>query len=245
MPEDNNGTQSNAQGRFPVSEFRFEDIKLQAGERVQLELLRTHARYYTTAIGYVPSLSVLVRTPVANGLAIPVEEEAPVVLRAFSGVIVFAFAAEVMRVRQAPFPYLHLSFPARVRGAVIRRSERVKCAIPMSLHNLSQGASAHALEGTAVNIGIGGALIETGSPLGQPDDVIRLQMSFSIAPVDHPVTLTLYAALQAIREVEGVDQRNRRVFRCGIEFRDLHPSETIVLQNLVYQSLAENHQSIV
>ena len=232
--------------RFPLTDFSFDDMRLQIGERVQIELLpaHDHQRHFTILIGYLKGESLLVKTPIAGGLPLPVPDGAMVEVRAFSGSTVFTFQCEVVRVCVSPFAYLHLSFPALIRGAVIRKGERVRVTIPARVAAAKQGPQADWRPAIIVNIGTGGALIESRHELGVPNEVIRATFSFHIEPDNYEASVSVQAVIQKVTQAAEPGAAGRGVIYYGVQFRDMQPGQTIVLQNLVDQRLIDNHHNI-
>ncbi len=91
----------------------FEQLKLRVGDRLQIEVPTPHhdLRYFTSLVGYVNNLSILLRNPVVNGLSLPMREGELLLVRGFSGLKTFSFETTIQRVCLAPFPYLHVSYP--------------------------------------------------------------------------------------------------------------------------------------
>lgn len=232
--------------RFPLTDFSFDDMRLQVGERVQIELLPAHhhQHHFTTLIGYLKGESLLVKTPIFNGLPLPVPDGAMVEVRAFSGSTVFTFQCEVVRVCVSPFAYLHLSFPTLIRGAVIRKGERVRVDIPAKVAAATEGPQAGWRPARIVNVGTGGALIESRHELGGPNEVIRAAFSFNIEPDNYEASVSVQAVIQKVTRATEPDAAGRGVIYYGVQFRDMQPGQTIVLQNLVDQRLIDNHHNI-
>ena len=225
--------------RFPLTDFSFDDMRLQVGERVQIELLgaHEHEHHFTTLIGYLKGQSLLVKTPIVHGLPLPVPDGATVEVRAFSGSTVFTFQCEVVRVCVSPFAYLHLSFPTLIRGAVIRKSERVRVNIPARVASVREGAQEEWLPAGIVNIGTGGALIESRHELGGPNAAIRVAFSFNIEPDDFEASVSVQAVIQKVTQAGEMDAAGRVLKYYGVQFRGLQPGQAVVLQNLVDQRL--------
>jgi c-di-GMP-binding flagellar brake protein YcgR len=225
--------------RFPLTDFGFDDMRLQVGERVQIELrpAHDHEHHFTTLIGYLKGHSLLVKTPIVNGLPLPVTDGAMVEVRAFSGSTVFTFQCEVLRVCVSPFAYLHLSFPTLIRGAVIRKSERVRVNIPARVASMKKGEHEEWLPASIANIGTGGALIESRHELGDPNEVIRAAFSFNVEPDDYEASMSVQAIIHKVTRAIVPDAAERTVIYYGVQFRDLRPGQSVVLQNLVDQHL--------
>ncbi len=102
------------------SQFTFDDMKLNAESRLQLEPPKQlgSERILVKVIGYLRGVSLLVTAPAAaNGARLQLIEGERVVTRSFSGQNAFAFACTVERVCKLPYEYLHLSFPDVIEGS--------------------------------------------------------------------------------------------------------------------------------
>lgn len=78
------------------------------------------------------------------------------IVRFFSGKNAYAFTTEVLRVYSTPYPHLHLRYPARVKGLVVRKGERVAVKIICSI-DLPAPAGPARFAGTIQNLSTGGA----------------------------------------------------------------------------------------
>ncbi|HRQ48488.1 MAG TPA: flagellar brake protein, partial [Rhodocyclaceae bacterium] len=116
----------------PVAEppqiFTFADMKLGIGDRLQIQLpahLQSE-RAFVRVVGYLENTSLIVTAPSRNGVRLELLENEVLIVRAFSRQSAFAFNCSILRVCKLPFDYLHLSFPRRIQGTVIRKSTRVR-----------------------------------------------------------------------------------------------------------------------
>ena len=118
-----------------ASGFEFRDMRLRIGDRIQVQLPASVSaeRFIVKLIGYVDKVSLLVTAPVENGLRLPLQDNDKIVARVFSSQKAFGFGCSVGRVCKTPFDYLHLSFPERIQGTVVRSSPRVRTNIIASI----------------------------------------------------------------------------------------------------------------
>lgn len=244
--EDDVEQQAFAAANLSVVDYSFDDMHLQAGERVQIELRvgAEQQRLLTTLVGYADGESVLIRTPLANGLPLTLAEGEKVVVRAFSGQTAFAFTSTIQRVCTSPFAYVHLSYPSTVRGAMIRDALRVRANLAAQVTNLRLGVEARPVPAILSDISTAGASLDAYEPLGKEGDVLSLAFTFYIKPHDYDVNLRITAAIQTRREQEEADPSGRNIIRHGVRFQGLHASEIILLQNLVYQLMVDDHHNI-
>lgn len=230
-----------------LSQCGFDDMKLQIGERLELELLdsRDHAPRFTRLVGYLQGQGLIVQTPLMNGMPLALREDERVLVRLFSGVKAFAFTCTVTRICTSPFPYLHLSFPHEVHGAEIRKTLRVKADLAAQLTAADKAKFPLPADAVIIDLSIAGVLLEAPPGLGGKGDKVKLKFSFFVEPDNKPVDLETEAVIQStpVRKQAGKCAAPESV-QYGLSFRGLHWSEAVLLQNLVYQRLIEDHRNI-
>lgn len=226
--------------RFLVTQYQFDDMHLRVGDRFQLESpARPAERHYGTLVGYSPGQSVLVKTPFVDGLPLPYADGQPLTARAFTGKGIFAFDTAVQRVCVSPFHYMHLAFPAAVRGTQIRATERVKITLPTRIQ-LPGGTEEPAM---LTDIGIGGAMLECGRRLHAGN---RLTVLLRFALEEMNLTAGFTAEALVHREAEAPQPDQAVPLRCyGLEFRNLSVGQRVMLQNFVYHHLLAGHQLLI
>jgi hypothetical protein len=227
------------------SVFTFQDMRLRVGDRIQLQppAAVSTERHVVKLIGYLDNVSVLVSAPMANGLRVPLRENDAVVARIFAGQKAFGFSATVERVCKIPYDYLHLSFPDKVQGSVIRKSPRVRTRIIASVANADAGTGSDRLSSIIVNLSADGALVKARQPLG--DKGSRIQLSFRVSLHKVDAYLTVGAAIRSIfgdEEKEG--ENGSAMFNHGIQFQDLAPNDTVILQSLIYHQMIEQPHTL-
>lgn len=226
------------------SRFTFQDMRLRVGDRLQLQPPATVSteRYVVKLIGYVENVSVLVTAPMANGLRVPLRENDAIVARIFAGQKAFGFSSTVERVCKIPFDYLHLSFPEKVQGSVIRKSPRVRTRIIASVANTAASDAAERQSGVIVNLSADGALVKARQPLGDKGDRLMLSFRVSLHKVD--AYLTVSGVVRSAFADEEKDRGDGATFGHGIQFDDLAPNDTVILQSLIYHQMIEHPHTL-
>ena len=226
--------------RFLVSRYQFDDMHLRVGDRFQLENRdQPKQRHYATLVGFAPGQSVLVRTPFVENLPVPYTDGQELTARAFTGMGIFAFETSVQRVCVSPFHYLHLAFPAEVRGTQIRATERVQVTMPTQVSIGDQAPR----PGLVTDVGIGGALLELDQIL-HPGERISVHVTFALEQMQ------LKAAFEAEATVHthtggGRSEEAIQLHHYGLEFQGLTLGQKVMLQNFVYQQLLADHQLLI
>lgn len=219
----------------------FENLKLHPGERIQLEIPSPQhdLRYFTSLIGYVMGLSVLLRTPLVNGLTLPMRDNERVIVRGFSGIDAFSFETTVARVCLSPFPYLHLGFPHAIHVTPIRHEVRVKVHLPVAVSHAGSELPSH---GTITNISITGIQIDTEEEFGGKDEEVTISFRFTIHPNSYEAHIQSTGIIQHV--TLQTTPSGAIGFQYGVKLQNLHSSQAILLQNLIYQQLLENYHNL-
>ena len=210
----------------------FDAIKLQVGARLQIMLKRGSRQliYYTSLIGYVSGEYLLMKIPFEHGLSVPMRAGEHVTLRVFSGMNVFAFVCNVESVFLSPRFYMHLSFPAEIKVTALRKAIRVKVDLPVQI----KGAAEH---GIITDISLDGAQITASGALGALAAKIPLSFRFQIKPTNQEVLIETSATIRSVRELPAAEKGVPPRFSHGVLFDDIDPTNQVMLQNLVYESL--------
>lgn len=216
----------------------FDDLGLQVGSRLQLELpaSRDRARHFTTLVGYCPGETLLVRTPLVKGMPLTAVEGETVIVRPFSGVTAFAFGSAVERSCREPFPCLHLLFPASIRGSSVRGALRVQFA------GEARAAAAGAAQPvTVIKLSAIGALLDAASELGAAGDRVDLSFGFRIDPGGEEITFRCAADIRNAKSAAAEEGARARL---GIEFAGMDRTRRLESQSLVYQVAMQGRDSI-
>ena len=212
--------------------INFDDIKLQVGTRLQIMLKRgvQPLVYYTTLIGYLNGEYLLMRIPLDQGLSVPIQGGERVTLRVFSGMNVFTFDCDVESVFLSPWLYMHLTFPSEIQVTALRKAVRVKMDLPVQIKGAPEG-------GTIVDISVEGAQITAGSVLGLLEAKIPLSFGFQVKPTNQEVLIETSATIRSVRALPATKKDLPPRFSHGVLFDDIDPTDQVMLQNLVYESL--------
>lgn len=226
----------------PPKIFTFADMKLGVGDRLQIQL-PTHLRSeraFVKVVGYLENVSLIVTAPSRNGSRLTLLENEILVVRAFTRQSAFAFNCSILRVCKLPFDYLHLSFPRRIQGTVIRKSTRVRAGFDAELAAAAPSGTS-ATRATIVNISSTGALVSAPEPLGAAGDTLTLRFRVHLHDVDSG--LEVAAKILNVAQEDGTEPEC--VYRHGIEFQNLKPNDRMIVTSFVYQQIIENPRSVV
>ncbi len=141
--------------------FAFEAMNLKVGDRLQVQppVAVSTERSPVKLIGYLQDHSMLITAPTTGGsVPMQVMPGDQLIMRVFSGQNAFGFACDVQRVCKVPYSYLHISFPKKIQGTLIRKAARVRTKIIVKVRAEEGDTTEH----TAVisNLSANGALLD-------------------------------------------------------------------------------------
>lgn len=224
--------------------FTFHDMRLRVGDRLQLQPPATvsQERFIVKLIGYLDNASLLVTTPLENGFRVPLRENDKIVARVFTSQKAFGFTSVVERVCKIPYDYLHLSFPDSIQGSVVRKSPRVRTKIITSISREEESDEANRQSGMIVNLSADGALVRARQPLADKGETMRMAFRVNLHNVDAFLTVNAIVRsrfLDEASEANAVQMHNH-----GVQFQELRPNDSVILQSMIYQQMIEQPQSI-
>ncbi len=232
-------------GAKPDPRFTFDDMKLKAEDRLQLEPPPQLARerFSVRVIGFLRDASLLVTVPItANGLRLQLVENEKVVMRSFSGQNAFGFACTIQRIIKIPYEYMHLSFPTHIQGIMIRKAPRIKTRIIATIQNGVAGA-AGPISALISDISANGVSLEAKQALGDKGVILNVAFKVQLHNVD--AFLSVKGVIRAVLSADPADAAKSGMIRHGIEFQDLQPNDCVVLQSMIYQQMIENPHKVI
>jgi c-di-GMP-binding flagellar brake protein YcgR len=229
---------------IPETGFSFQDMRLRVGDRIQLQPPATvsQERYIVRLIGYLENATLLVTMPLENGLRVPLRENDKIVARVFTSQKAFGFTSTVERVCKIPYDYLHLSFPYAIQGSVIRKSPRVRTKIITSIARPEETDESKRQSGLIVNLSADGALVRARQPVAEKGQLLRLAFRVNLHSVD--AFLTVNAVVRSLFRDENGEGGGAPMHNHGLQFQDLKPNDSVILQSMIYQQMIEQPQTI-
>lgn len=220
--------------------YSFGDMRLRVGDRLQLEppAAVSTERHMVKIIGWVDNMSLLVSSPMANGLRVPLRDGNKIVARVFSNQNAFAFDTTVLRAVTIPFDHLHLVFPTRIQGAVIRKSPRIRMRLittvsPLPVEGAVPEEGAQRFSAIIINVSADGCLIQAKQPLVDKGE--RLRLAFRVNLHDADALLTVNAIVRS----QFVEEGKVGVVSHGIQFQEMEANDRLILQSMIYQKMIE------
>lgn len=223
--------------------YSFDDMHLHVEDRLQLQPpeLVSSERFPVRVIGFVRGVSLLVTTPVdEDGLKLQLKEGDRVVMRSFKGQNAFGFACSVKRICKLPIDYIHLTFPTLIEGIVIRKAPRIKTQIIATAQSENPLFASEPVAVIIANLSANGVGIDAKGALGDEGDIVRLSFRAHIHNMD--ALLSVKGKICALIKSDEPGSEN---IRHGIEFHDLQPTDSIILQSMVYQNMVESPHKLI
>jgi c-di-GMP-binding flagellar brake protein YcgR len=212
-----------------------EESRLQIGDVVSLQPIAGEGtlRYSVKLIGMTRDRSVLVGTPMVDGHYLLMKEGQGFILRGFSGKSAYAFATQILKSMNTPYPYLHLSYPREVKSLVVRKGSRadvnVICAV-VDVEDARKTAAGH-----IINISAGGALLVFRDAFCTLDQTLIVKFKTMINGIE--ALIELKGVVRAVNVDHSADAALPH--RVGVQFMDIAPQDSIPLLAFVYQALLE------
>ncbi|HQT26049.1 MAG TPA: flagellar brake protein [Burkholderiales bacterium] len=203
----------------------FSPIPLKLGEKIQL--CAGDACYEASLIGCIRGVSLLVSSPMMEGLRIDFLEGEPLEVRMFSGKDILSFATRVMHVCIFPVHYLHLAYPGETRIQPLRHTPWVRVKLPAMVH-----AGGRIQPVLMVDLSEEGAKLDI--PFDMRKDGERMGVSFDAEVDEFRREMNLEARIEHVTE-------GKEMFEYGVSFLGVSQEDRLWLKCLVYKRMAEGH----
>lgn len=226
------GAAKKTAGKSPQTSFL--ETRLPVGTAVQLTNPENEAggRETVRLIGYFDRKSLIVSHPTRDGQIMFVKEGTSYRCRAFAGKSAYAFEATVLRVALAPYPYLHLSFPAIVHTNVVRKAARIPTDIVATSELQAGGRSTTC---TIKDLSVAGALVYSKVPIGDAGGEVSIAFRLSID--DGPVLFKIDAE---IRSVQSGGESDLGTVKSGVSFKNLDASLRREMEIYIYRQMVSD-----
>lgn len=204
----------------------FMDLKLVPGQVMQLEFEGyTDDRDKATLIGYRRNGSLIVSTPVINGVVANVKNGETVTIRFFSGKIssACAFKTEVISVTKSPYPHMHLKIPESVLIGEVRKSVRADVEVITKVEYFS-GAEPKVTSAKIVDLSMNGARMLGRTFDFEADSDVLLDFKIEVTEIE--LDLKIKARVRSVTEIE-------QGFSVGLQFEEISANDKIALQAFV------------
>ena len=204
----------------------FIDLKLVPGQIFQLEFEGyTSDREKAVLIGYRRNGSMIVSTPIIQGVLANVKNDERVTIRFFSSKMssACAFQTEVMFASKTPYPHIHLKLPDKVLIGEVRRSVRAEVEVVAQIDyfiDMEPSTTTAKIVDLCMN---GARMLGRTFDFEVESDVL---LNFKIEVSDIELELKIKAR---VRSISPIDQG----FAVGLQFEEVAPHDQIALQAFV------------
>ena len=216
----------------PVTELN--NLRLQFGDMLQLQLVEQAERYHVRLIGYLENRSIITTLPVKNQRLVVMRPGQKLNIRMMVNDQACAFVTEVLHVYKSPYPHAHLQYPIDLITNNIRKAVRVETRVDGTVTNKSIGDRAKEIKCHLADISETGAHLVTPLRIGKTGDEVRLELSVTIGSI--PRLLCIDAILRGRLKMKVKD--DERTIHYGVEFLNLDDDLKIELIAFVYSQLA-------
>lgn len=189
---------------------------------------------YVKLVGYLKDRAIVITAPTVSGHRLTLIENDSVLVRGFSGLNAYAFQALVIHTGRLPFDHVHLSFPDKVFGKPIRRSQRVRTELEARVVSSAPGA-VEPIRAQVQDISAIGALIAVDREL---DAEHPLQLNITLTLHGNPVNIDAACAIVS-HPARTADKASTQAHHYGVKFSNLTPHDVMLLTAYVYQQIVD------
>ena len=217
---------------------------LYIGTRVQL---RTQCdtggvEQFSTLIGLVRDEFLLVKSPVLRNTPFIYYAGEKIMVRAFTGTLIYGFSATVVRTFLSPFYYMHLSYPRDVTISALRSAMRFKTKLPAVLSYTDHEGVARSNPATLINLSVSGAAIES-SVLLSMEQKMNFLFSVFIDGGERPIRTA--AIVRSVTPRAVIKSQDEAQFSFGLQFKDMSAEDQTSIKLLTYEIMLNDRQSII
>lgn len=171
-------------------ELSFESLKLLPGTRLDVKSEKySRLKGVSEFIGFYNQKTIIVSTPVLDGLPVACQLGAELIVRFFVNHLncVCAFRCEILHVAAVPFAHIYISVPDVMEVGEVRKSVRANVELTCLVSNFSN--KSESLECTIKNLSVDGAKMESQFMIAKEGDEIALQTTMNVLEVEKTIKI--------------------------------------------------------
>lgn len=216
--------------------MKFEELGLQIGDSLSLEMLsETGKRYTIKMIGYVPNKSFITTAAyMAPGRLAKFNEKQPCIIRFAVQNGVTGFKTAVMTSRTIPYPYIHFAMPDDVQMLEVRKAHRVQTKILATIDNLGD-SGAKSVQGQIDDLSLSGVGLRTAEPIGEKGQNISIAFDCHIGDISK--ILVLKGIIRAVTEKEV--PKHKLPFSYGVQLLEVDEEDQVAMHAFIYQKILQ------
>lgn len=207
-------------------------LRLNVGDTLHMQIAGTldDTQYSVRYLGGLRGQSLMTTLPIVDGDPIWMRPGGGYILRALSGMYVYAFTTKVLKARSKPYPYAHFAYPESVQMRQVRRATRVKLNLPI----LVRRPDGKEIPATLQDLSLNGVLIEIAETLGMIGDDMDVELPIALDEVNKH--LRLNATLRNSASLGNGPEK--APLRAGLEFGRLSNDDTLLLHYFIDHQIA-------
>lgn len=216
--------------------MKLEELGLRIGDAVHLQIGgETGQRHVVKLIGMLPGFSLVLTAPRRDNAIVFMREGGIVTVKLAASGTVCGFSAQILTIRTAPYPYLHLTYPADVEAMEVRKSARVSTQLPVTVSNLDRESRAQ----TAVlaDLSAGGARMQANKSLGAVGDTLSLTLRLTVGGREHLVSMNAAVCSEVVTSHAETGETS---LSYGLRFTDIDDVDALVVHGYVYERMLAN-----
>lgn len=206
---------------------------LKVGDRLQLctPYDDDEHRYPVTLIGWLHDQSVIVTPPENVNWPLLLKRNQEYTIRLFSGTAAYAFATHVLLILDRPYEQVHLSYPAKVLSAPVRRAERLIVDVAAEVETRTDEIirKAEIIDASAL-----GARIRVAD-FGNVGDSIKVSFRLTAGGKEWPVSLS--SVIRNKQKANDTNESDLSYF--GLEFQSVDDDQALIITSFLYEQMTQ------
>lgn len=226
MPDELNGGE--------LLEVSLKELRLRPGLSLEVQGTRKGAPLHEAKfIAAIEGKGVMLTPSLTDRVKAEIVPGEEYVIRGFTGQSDFSFAAQALNVFTAPFAHALFAYPPTVRARKVRKSMRMKTALPATI---SPRGNDNPLQASIIDLSVSGAMVLSSRSLGVIGSLFDL--TFPIRIDDEETSLDVEARL-CHNTLADDGQR-----KLGLSFENLSQEQKLLL-NYVVGKMAEENSFVI
>jgi len=215
MPDDLNSGE--------LLERSLKTLRLRPGSVLRIQRMREGAPVIEAKfIAAIEGKGVMLTPSGANSLKTEIIVGDEYLIQGFTGQTDFSFTAPVLNVFKAPFAHALFAYPANVKAKQVRKSMRMKAALPATI---SPRGQANPLQVSIVDLSADGAMISSPGFLGSVGSLFDL-----VVPIQFDDVHTNLHIVAKLRHRTSTDDEEGRI---GLSFENLSWEHKLLLNHFL------------
>ncbi len=209
-----------------ISNVDFDALKLRAGSWLQLQGIGGKTQKFDVEFaGAIRGKYIFLGIEDSLAKKVDFKVGDQYLVMGFNGVRDFTFSSEVLEIQTLPFIHAYFAYPKSVKAILVRDAKRLNTSLPST----ARLKDSDKVNSTVIkDLSVEGALIESGSPLGEVGALIEISFStkFEQKLVDLKLTALVRHHCKSI---------SANIYTSGVEFVDISKDDKSMLYYLLFK----------